>query len=101
LDYPKDKLKIIVVDDGSTDGTAEKVKKYLSHSQIQLIQKENGGKHTAMNLALKNIDTELIASLDADSFVDKKALKYLVKHFENKNVAAVTSAIKTIELKNF
>jgi cellulose synthase/poly-beta-1,6-N-acetylglucosamine synthase-like glycosyltransferase len=72
----------------------------LPHPQIKLIQKENGGKHTAMNEALKNIETELIGSLDADSFVDSKALKFIALHFKKENVAAVTSVIKTEESKN-
>ncbi len=100
LDYPKDKLKIIVVDDGSTDSTADKVEKFLPHSQINFIQKENGGKHTAMNRALKEIDTVLVGSLDADSFVDKNALKFVAEHFKNKNISAVTSVIKSLDNKN-
>jgi cellulose synthase/poly-beta-1,6-N-acetylglucosamine synthase-like glycosyltransferase len=54
-----------------------------------------------MNLALKEVNSDLIASLDADSFVDKKALKYLVQHFQKEEVVAVTSAIKTLDSKNF
>lgn len=101
LNYPKEKLKIIVVDDGSTDKTAEEVKKFLPHPQIKFIQKENGGKHTAMNRALGEVDTELVGSLDADSFVDKNALRYIAPHFKNQKLAAVASTIKTTEDRNF
>lgn len=100
LNYPKDRLKIIVVDDGSTDNTAKIVKGFLEEPQINLIQKENGGKHTAMNRALEEVDTDIIGSLDADSFVEKDALKYIVWHFKNEKVAAVTSAIKVLDDKN-
>ncbi len=101
LDYPKDKLKIYVVDDGSTDGTGDKVKEFLPHPQIELMQKENGGKHSALNLALKKIDTELVAALDADSFVAKDALRYMVSPFANPEVASIASTIKITQTKNF
>jgi glycosyltransferase involved in cell wall biosynthesis len=50
LDYPKDKLQIIVINDGSTDKTAELLEPYNTYHNIQIIHKENGGKHTALNL---------------------------------------------------
>src|SRR3989344_7290003 len=49
LDYPKDKLKIMVVDDGSKDNTWKVVQKFKNHPQILLHKKENGGKYTALN----------------------------------------------------
>ena len=95
LNYPKDKLKIVIVDDGSTDNTWKVAQTFEKYPNIKLIQKENGGKHTAMNLALKNTNTELVGCLDADSFVDPDALKYLIPHFQkNKNIVSVTPAIK-------
>ncbi len=58
LEYPKEKLNIIIVDDGSTDQTREIVERYFSkHDQIKIFGKENGGKHTALNFALEKIDT--------------------------------------------
>jgi len=100
LDYPKDKLKIFVVNDGSTDNTVKEVEKFLPHPQITLISKKNGGKHTAMNEALKHINSEIVGSLDADSFVNHNALRYIVPHFKHSKVGAVTSAIKVLEDKN-
>jgi cellulose synthase/poly-beta-1,6-N-acetylglucosamine synthase-like glycosyltransferase len=100
LDYPKDKLSLILVDDGSTDGTLKTLKKFKGHPQVSIIAKENGGKHTAVNLALKSVKTDLVGCLDADSFVNPDALKKIVMHFEDEKVMAVTPSIKVHEPKN-
>lgn len=93
LKYPHDKLSIIVVDDGSKDRTlaiAQEYEKKFPH-QVRALTKENGGKHTAVNLALKEATTELFGCLDADSFVDAKALSVIVSYFNTNNtIMAVT-----------
>lgn len=92
LDYPVDKLKIVVVDDGSTDNTYEIAAQYASDPRVSIIRKKNGGKFTAMNLALANTDTDLFGALDADSFVAPDALRNAVKYFTD-GVHAVTPAM--------
>ena len=104
LDYPKEKLQIIVVDDGSKDNTlvvaCEWQEKYPSI--IQVLAKENGGKHTAVNLALEKSDGDLFGCLDADSFVTPHALKVVVSYFENnKKIMAVTPCIHIRHPKTF
>lgn len=95
LDYPKDKLKIIIVDDGSTDKTAKIGKEYAKQPNITFYTKPNGGKHTALNLALTKCETDYVGSLDADSFVDKYALKRIMAYFEDdEEIMAVTPAMK-------
>ncbi len=96
LDYPKDKLSIIVVDDGSKDRTFAIAEVYAHNypNQIKVFAKENGGKHTAVNLALENSTSDLFGCLDADSFVNKNSLKVIVSYFEaDKNTMAVTPCI--------
>lgn len=93
LDYPKEKLLIIVVDDGSKDTTYSIAKEYESNypHQIKALTKANGGKHTAVNLALSEARTDLFGCLDADSFVDPKALSVIVSYFNtNEKIMAVT-----------
>lgn len=93
LDYPKDKLQIIVVDDGSKDRTYSIAKEYESKfpNQIKALTKVNGGKHTAVNLALSESKADLFGCLDADSFVDTKALSTIVSYFNtNEKIMAVT-----------
>lgn len=94
LHYPKDRYEIFIVDDGSTDNTWNMVQKYASNPQIKLFKKENGGKHTAVNLGIENSKSQLIGCLDADSFVDKDALHEIASAFnEDKDMMA---AIPTI-----
>lgn len=93
LDYPTDKLEIVLVDDGSTDNTAKVMDTYIGHPQITVIHKENGGKHTAMNLGIEKTDAIYVGCLDADSFVAPDALREIISYFDDSKVAAVTAAM--------
>ncbi len=93
LDYPKDKVQIIVVDDGSTDGTSRAVEEFKDVPNITLLRKENGGKHTAMNLGIEKTTTDFVGCLDADSFVTPSALKRMVPYFDDKDIMAVSPSI--------
>jgi len=96
LDYPKNKMKIIVINDGSTDRTVEIVKKFKG--VILLNKKIRGGKADALNYAIKFVDTDLIACMDADSFAAENYLKRIVGYFNDNGVSAITSAIKVKNL---
>lgn len=99
LDYPKDKLSLMLVDDGSTDGTWKSLQGFKSHPQVSVLKKENGGKHTAVNLALASVTSDLVGCLDADSFVNPDALRKIVPYFDDTTVMAVTPSIKIHEPK--
>lgn len=94
LNYPKKKLAVILVDDGSTDGTGRELIKFKSHPQISILSKKNGGKYTALNLALGKVTSELVGCLDADSLVNSDALKKIVPFFDDSSIMAVTPSIK-------
>src|SRR3990167_5807342 len=64
LDYPREKLSIITVDDGSVDQTLRVLAKFRHHPQIKILMKANGGKHTALNLALEQVQSDLVGCLD-------------------------------------
>lgn len=95
LEYPKDKLSLILVNDGSTDGTATVIDRFAEHPQITAVHKtENGGKFTAMNIGIEHVkDAELIGFLDADSFVAPDALREIVAAFADENISAVTASM--------
>ncbi len=94
LDYPKDKLSIFIIDDGSTDDTLEIARTFEQNPQIRVFTKPNGGKHTAVNLGIDKSTSELIGCLDADSFVDGKALQEIIPFFDNPEVMAVTPSVQ-------
>lgn len=101
LDYPKDKLRIILVNDGSTDNTKAVMDTYRTNSQITVIHKENGGKHTAINLGIETAkDAEFVGCLDADSFVAPDALREIIPCFDDPKVAAATPAMSVFQPKN-
>lgn len=82
LDYPKDKIKIFLIDDGSKDNTWNVIKSFENGTSVFAFKKENGGKHTALNLALENTTSEFFGCLDSDSLVHPQALKRILKYFE-------------------
>jgi len=95
LDYPQDKLEIIAVDDGSHDNTLDKMLAFqLKNPTIKVLHKENGGKHTALNLAIPQATGEIIGTIDADCLVEPNALKQMLKYFHDPKVMAVVSTIK-------
>ena len=94
LNYQKEKLNIMIVDDGSTDNTWSIVQQFASHPHIKLHQKKNGGKYTALNYGIEHCNSEFIGCLDADSFVDPEALNYILPYFDDQKTMAVTPSMK-------
>lgn len=99
LDYPKDKLEIILVNDGSTDATAQIMDSFRYEPQVRVIHKKNGGKHTALNAGIAATTAEIVGCLDADSFVEPSALREIIPCFDHPNVAAATGAMSVYEPK--
>lgn len=100
LDYPKDKLQIVLVDDGSKDNTPAVMDQYTNNPQILVIHKENGGKHTALNAGIEAAtQAEYVGCLDADSFVATDALRELIGYFDDPQIAAVTAAMSVHDPK--
>ncbi|RQO69600.1 glycosyl transferase [Pedobacter sp. KBW06] len=87
LNYPKDKVQVIFVTDGSTDHTAEKVSAY---SEVTLLHSDaREGKMAAIKRAIPFLEMEIIVFTDANTFLNKDALLELVKHYQNPKVGAV------------
>lgn len=75
----------LIVDDGSTDGTEELVKPWLSADngfEIRYVRKENGGMHTAHNTAYELIDTELNTCVDSDDALADDAVEQILAKWE-------------------
>ncbi|MBI5051531.1 glycosyltransferase family 2 protein [Candidatus Micrarchaeota archaeon] len=96
-DYPREKLEIIVVDDSSTDSTYEIAKSYEKLG-VKAYRKENEGTAASTkNYGIRRCTGELVATLDADSYIRKDTIRKMIKHFQSEDIAAVTAAIKADE----
>lgn len=75
----------LIIDDGSTDNTSELVEQWkneLCGFEIRYIYKENGGMHTAHNIAYENIDTELNVCIDSDDCLAEEAVQKILNKWE-------------------
>ncbi len=93
-EYPLSRLEVIVVDDGSTDQTWERVQRVssdLNVSEKLILIKHDGnyGKRIALASAISRARGEIVVCIDSDSFVDPDAIKLLVQPFRDPHVAAV------------
>ncbi len=96
--------KIVVVDDCSTDGSWEVIKKLAKkYKKVKAVQtpKNTGNAAGAKTYGSKFVDTELIGFTDADSYPDKNSISKMIGHFDDKRVGAVTSMVLVKDKKNF
>jgi len=96
LDYPKEKLQVIVIDSGSNDGTQDLVRKTDAFTPVELLtQEKRCGKASGINFALEHATGEIIIVTDADAYLNKNALRCLGRHFFDPKVGIVGGRIFT------
>ena len=92
LDYPDDKLELVVASDGSTDRTHEIVQRY--DGRVRLLECERAGKLPTMNKAVRETESEILAFGDANATWAPDALRKLVRSFADPDVAYVCGQVR-------
>jgi len=102
MEYPRDRLSVVVINDGSTDATREIIlEASRGDARVRLfdVPAESGGrgKSRALNLALAEVRSDVIAVYDADNSPDKDALRYLVAQLlVNRELGAALGKFRTV-----
>jgi cellulose synthase/poly-beta-1,6-N-acetylglucosamine synthase-like glycosyltransferase len=90
LDYPPDRLGVVVVSDGSTDRTGEIVEGFAAREpRVRLVARKRSGKSAAQDAAVAGVGTEIVAFSDANAVWAPDALRNLVRSFADPDVAYV------------
>ena len=98
MDYPKEKLEILVIDSDSEDGTSELARQKLSEVENgvkwRVIDIATVGKSKSVNIALEIIETDYFVMMDADAYSPKDSLSLLMSHFVEDDIGAVCGCLK-------
>lgn len=103
MDYPE--FEIIVVDDGSTDDTREVARSLVGPRRggavvIRLIEKENGGKSTALNAGIAVAEHDYLLCVDGDSQLSPETLRKSIRHFTDERLGAIAGNVKVLNRHN-
>jgi cellulose synthase/poly-beta-1,6-N-acetylglucosamine synthase-like glycosyltransferase/peptidoglycan/xylan/chitin deacetylase (PgdA/CDA1 family)/spore germination protein YaaH len=92
-DYPA--IRVLVVDDGSSDGTEAVVRAAFSDDpRVTVLEKPNGGKASALNLGIEQSDGEVFVGVDADTQLDPMAIRRLVASMSDPEIGAVAGNVR-------
>jgi biofilm PGA synthesis N-glycosyltransferase PgaC len=98
LDYPAGKLRWIFITDGSSDATADIVRKY--NSVLLLHEDERKGKVVAINRAMQYVETPYVIFSDANTLLNKSCVREILKHYADSAVGGVAGEKKVIKGNN-
>lgn len=88
LDYPADKIEFVFVTDGSSDSTPDIVKRF---PRVRLLhQPQRQGKIAAVERSMPHLHGEIVVFTDANTFVNKEAIKNIVRHFADARIGVVS-----------
>jgi cellulose synthase/poly-beta-1,6-N-acetylglucosamine synthase-like glycosyltransferase len=94
LDFPRDRLQVIFVSDGSEDGTNQILQNLREENYHCILLKDRKGKANALNHAVERATNEILVFCDAGTLFELDAIKNLVRHFSDPEVGAVCGAVR-------
>jgi cellulose synthase/poly-beta-1,6-N-acetylglucosamine synthase-like glycosyltransferase len=95
LDYPADKLEIVIASDGSTDATVERARRFESDARVRILAfEQNRGKLAMLNDVLRQLGGEIVVFSDAATMPERGALRELTANFADPRVGAVSGIYK-------
>lgn len=97
LEHPRDRLEIMVISDGSEDGTDEIVRQYSDRGVRLLRQEPRMGKTAGLNLGVSEAHGEILVFSDANAMYQPDAVRRLVRHFSNAKVGYVVGNARYYE----
>ena len=97
IDYPKDKLQLIFITDGSTDESEKIVRQYASI--ISLHQHERKGKYAAIKRAMKQVETPVVVFSDANTILNPACIKKIAAHYVSERTGGVAGEKKIVRNK--
>lgn len=96
VEYPKGKIEVIAINDGSTDATYAEMLRGAEDiaprvARVEVVDWEiNRGKRAGMAEGVRRAKNDIVIFIDSDSFIDKDAVRHLVKYFANPTIGAVS-----------
>ena len=97
LDYPAQKVQIILSLDGPTDDTELVARKYETDRMIVLLSKQHGGKAEALNCGVAKATGKILVFADARQLLDRNAVRELVSNFEDVSVGAASGELMLLD----
>jgi cellulose synthase/poly-beta-1,6-N-acetylglucosamine synthase-like glycosyltransferase len=94
IDYPTDKLKVIFVTDGSTDGSEKIIDEHIGVTLLH--EEQRHGKLAAIARAMKLVETPIVVFSDANAMLNKECVKRIVAHYNDPSIGGVAGEKKII-----
>jgi cellulose synthase/poly-beta-1,6-N-acetylglucosamine synthase-like glycosyltransferase len=94
LDFPRERLQVVFVSDGSEDGTNQILQNLTDENYQRILLTERKGKANALNQAVARATNEILVFCDAGTLFELDAIKKLVRHFSDPEVGAVCGAVR-------
>lgn len=101
LNYPKDKLEVMLIDDGSDDGTLDVARRYVEQHGITLIEKENrSGKMSSVNLGFEHAKGDIVILSDASPSYEADSIRILIRPLADESVGVVVGTLAVWDAEN-